>query len=110
MKANQINKFNDPDLQTEIENIYNILNKIGFGTIFDERSENLDAYLVEATASAVAGDDNQLTHDLKRIPQGYIILSQSASGNFYEGSGTNDETNFFIKCTTASTRFKVAIV
>ena len=111
MKANQVNQFqNDPNIQSEIENIYQILNKISFGTSFDQRGENFDAYLLEGTANATAGDDTQLTHDLKRVPQGYLIMSQSGSGDFYEGTGTNSETTFFIKCTTASTRFKVILI
>lgn len=111
MKANQQSKYDDPILQSEMENIYNIMDgKISFGTLFGERSENIDAYLVDATASSVAGDDTSLTHDLKRTPIGYLILSQSGSGDFYEGSATNTDTAFYIKCTTASTRFKIAII
>ena len=72
--------------------------------------ENVEAYLVEATANSAAGEDTNITHTLGRDPIGYLILSQHASGGFYEGSGTNDNTNLFIKCSTASVRFKVAVI
>ena len=110
MKANQVSNFPEKDLQTEMENIYRILNQISFGTLFSERSENMDMFLVEVTASSTANDDNNITHDLKRVPIGYIVLSQSASGDFLAGTGADSETSIFIKCTTASTRFKVAIL
>ena len=114
MKANQLNIYDDPKLQTEFENIYNILTKVGLADDqrdkTGQRAENLDMYLVDVTASSVANDDNQITHDLKKTPQFYTILTQSASGDFLEGSGTNSETAFFVKCTTASTRFTIGLM
>jgi len=110
LKANQQFQHKEPSIQKEIQNIYAILNKISFGTLYTERAENMDAYLLEVTASSVAGDDNELTHDFKRTPQGYIVISQSGSGDFSEGTGTNSDTTFFVKCSTASTRFKVILV
>lgn len=110
MKASQLSQFKESPLQGEFENIYNILNKISFGQSFSNRAENLDMYLATVTANSVASNDTSISHDLKRTPSGYLILSQSASGNFYNGSGTNTSTNFFIKCTTASTIFKIALI
>ena len=112
MKASQVNQFKeDVLLQTEFENIYALLDgNIGFGPISDQRGENIKSHLVDVTASGVAADDNDITHALGRTPLGYIILSQSGSGDFYEGTGTNSDTSIFIKCTTASTRFRVAVV
>ena len=47
MKANQVSQFQDnPNIQSEIQNIYQILNKVSFGTSFDQRGENFDAYLL----------------------------------------------------------------
>lgn len=112
-KANQINNYDDALFQTEFENIYNILNKVGL-TDSDrdktgQRAENIDMYLVDVTASGVANDDNQVTHDLMKTPEFYSILTQSGSAMFFEGSGTNSDTSFFIKCTTANTRFTIGV-
>ncbi len=113
MKANQQSTFKDPDIQNEFENIYNILNKVGLADstrdTTGQRAENIDMYLVDVTASGTAGDDNQVTHDLLKIPQFYTILTQSGSGDFYEGSATNTESAFYIKCTTSSTRFTIGL-
>lgn len=113
MKANQVNQYEEPNLQAEFQNIYNILNKIGLSDenrdVTGQRAENRDMYLLDVTANSVAGDDTQLTHDLLKIPQFYSILTQHASGDFFEGSGTNSETSFFIKCTTASMRFTIGL-
>lgn len=112
-KANQLNSYDDPNIQNEFENIYNILNKVGLldsnRDTTGQRAENVDMYIVDITASSVAGDDNSVTHDLLRTPQFYTILNQSGSGDFYEGSGTNSDTLFYIKCTTASTRFTIGV-
>ena len=113
MKANQVNTFNDATLQTEFENIYNILNKVGLADqdrdTTGQRAENIDMYLVDVTASGVAGDDNEVTHNLLKTPEFYTILTQSGSGDFYEGSGTNSDNAFYVKCTTSSTRFTIGL-
>lgn len=112
-KANQINSYNDSAIQSEFENIYNILNKVG---LLDEsrdktgqRAENIDMYIVDVTANAVANNDNVINHNLLRTPQFYSILTQSASGDFYEGTGTNSDTLFYIKCTTPNTKFTIGL-
>lgn len=110
MKASQVNQYADSLIQTEIENIYRTLNKVSFGTTFNDRAENIDAYLVSVTANTVASDDTSITHDLKRTPVGFIVVSKSGSGDFYDGTGTNSDTLFYLKCTTASTRFKVILI
>ena len=113
MRANQINKFKEVDLQTEMENIYNILNKIGiYGDNRDtsgQRAENIDMYIVDGVTNAIASEDTEITHDLLKIPNFYTILTQSASGGFYEGSGTNSESSFFIKCSVAGANFTIGL-
>jgi hypothetical protein len=113
LKANQLNDFDSPLIQTEFENIYNILNKIGLADstrdTTGQRAENVDMYLVDVTASSVASDDNSVSHNLLKTPLFYSILTQSGSGDFYEGSGTNSESLFFIKCTTENTRFTIGL-
>jgi hypothetical protein len=113
MKANQVNKYTDPSLATEFENIYNILNRVGLADsdrdTTGQRAQNIDMYLVDVTASSVASDDNSITHDLLKTPAFYTILTQSGSGDFYEGSGTNSESVFYVKCTTANTRFTIGL-
>ena len=114
MKANQLsNYYDDPRLQTEFENIYLLLNKVGLFTgdrdTAGQRAENIDMYVVDVTASSTANDDNQITHDLLKVANFYTILTQSASADFYEGSGTNSDTSFFIKSSGASTRFTIGL-
>jgi len=110
MKANQYGVISDNFIEKEIENIYQILNKISFGTVLNQKSENIDSYLIEATASSVIGDDTILTHELNRDPIGFIVIAQSSSANFYDGTGTNNSTNFYIKCTIPDTRFRLILV
>lgn len=110
MKANMINLFQDNQIQNEFENIYKILNGISFGTTVSSRCENFDGYIMDVTANSVASEDTQISHDLNRVPYGYLIIGQNATSNFYNGTGTNTETLFFLKSTTASCRFKVILI
>ena len=111
MKANQSNTFDEASIQTEMENIYSVLNKVSFGTSanFSERGENIDSYLLQVTAGP-SGEDTEVTHDLKRIPIGHIVATQNVSGDFYAGTGTNSDTQYFIKCTTADAEFTVILI
>lgn len=112
MKVNQKNVFTDQNIQTELENIYSALNKVSFQQTFSsgDRGENIDCIITDVTANATASDDTSITHTLGRTPVGFFIVGQSASSLYYNGSGTNSDTQFFVKCTGASTRFRIVII
>lgn len=110
MKIGQVNISPDPLLQTEVENIYRCLQgNVSFGDTLFQKGENIDAYIVSATANVASGNDITLTHALGRIPQYFIILGNTASGTIYNGSGTNSTSNFFIKYTAQDAKLTIAL-
>lgn len=84
-KASQVNRFEDATTQTEIENIYNVLNKIAFGDTAGQRCENVDGYIVSLTIAASATDASA-THELKRSPKNWIQCWSNTTGVVYENS------------------------
>lgn len=100
MKANRLNQLTDNLVQTEIDNLYTILNKIAFGTTTNQRCENLDAYLIEITA--VSGTDVSASHDLKRTPSNWLQVWTNVSGTTYESSSgvsANSDTTAWFRAT-----------
>lgn len=100
MKANQLNQFQQNDVQTEIENIYTVMNQIAFGTTTGQRCENIDGYIVELTA--ISGTDVSASHDLKRTPSNWIQIWANVSGTTYESSSgvsANSDTTAWFRAT-----------
>jgi len=101
VKANQLNVFQDAQVQTELENIYRVLNQIGYNVTAGQRCENLDAYTVEITAVA-SGTDISAAHGLKRTPSNWIQCWSNVSGVTYESSSgvsANSDTAFWTRVT-----------
>lgn len=110
MKANQSNNFEDIFLQNEFDNIYNILNKVSFGEKLEQRGENIESFLTEVTASSIAKDDTQVNHGLNRVPLGFIVMSNSASGNIYNGSATNTNELLFLKSSISDAVVRIIVI
>ena len=111
MKASQHNMFDDNHVQTEVENLYNVLNKISFGETVDQRGENIDCFIVEV--SGVSGVDTSASHSLGRQPSGRVVINQDASGTIYDnssGASANTDTAFWYRNTTTGTKYKIAII
>lgn len=93
-KINQLNQFPDPLVQTELENIYNGFQKIGFGSELG-RAENLDAYLIQVTG--VSGAEFSASHELKRVPYGFICVGKNVSGDIWDGGTANTEDAIYLR-------------
>jgi hypothetical protein len=94
-KINQVNVFPDKLIQTEMENIYQGFQRIGFGSTTGQRAENLDAYCIEVTAAS--GSEFSASHDLKRTPFGFMVIGKNVSGDVWDGGTTNTESAIYLK-------------
>jgi hypothetical protein len=94
-KINQLNVFQDAKVQTELENIYRGFSQIGFGTLINERAENLDAYVVELTGAS--GAEISAAHDLKRVPFGFFCIGKNVSGDIWDGGTANTEERIYLR-------------
>jgi len=105
-KINQINVFPDAMLQTEMENIYQGFQKIGFGEEVG-RAENLDAYLIEITAAR--GAEFSAAHELKRVPYGFLVIGKNVSGDVWDGGTTNTEDAIYLRVGAGGV-YKLALI
>lgn len=54
------------------------------------------------TSSAVPGTEFEIEHRLGRVPEGYIILKQDKTGNFYDSGTAWTKDKVFLKCDSSS--------
>jgi hypothetical protein len=52
---------------------------------------------------AVANADQTITHNLGRIPVGYIVMTKNQAGDVYTGSVAATSTQITLRCTTTAT-------
>ncbi len=65
---------------------------------------NIDGVYVAYTSNAVADTEDTVTHNLGRIPVGYIVVDRDKAGIVYSSSkNTWTTTTMKLKCNVAST-------
>ena len=73
-----------------------ILNKgIQFG-------ENFDAYIVTLTTNATPGVETAITHGLKKIPLGCLVLEKNKAAHIYLGASGKSATVYNVASDIAS--------
>jgi len=63
-----------------------------------EQKGNLDVAHAGATAPGVANTDFAVTHNLNRVPSGFIVTNSSAPCHVYGGGTPWTATQIFVKC------------
>ncbi len=71
-------------------------------------SENLDVQIKTITIAA-ADTEETVSHTLKRIPAGYLVIGIDKAAIIYDGSTAWTATNLYIKTNTADTTVKLLI-
>ena len=71
-------------------------------------SENVDAQILEYTTSATPDTEESVAHTLKRVPEGYIVVSVDKAGIIYQ-SGAFTTTALLLKCNAASVAVKLIV-
>ena len=81
--------------------LFQVLNgKISFGD--SHGSDNIDGVMITAAFTVGANSDQTFTHNLGRVPVGYIVLSKSAAGDVYTGSVSATATQITLRNTSTS--------
>lgn len=99
----------DNALRTMWEEIARAIDgNISFGTA-DGAPENMAGAWYAGTTGA-ADTDFTVTHNLGRIPQGWITINIDKAGVIYKGSVPWTETEITLKCSTATTAIVIFVV
>lgn len=68
----------------------------------------LGGKLVTYTTNATVGTQDTVAHDLGYVPQGYIPVDKDAAVDIYTGAAA-DDTNLYLKASTASTQVTLLV-
>lgn len=81
---------------------------IGFGDVLS--SENMDGVWVEFLTSTDVDTDFVVTHNLGRVPVGYLIMTKNKACIVYNGSVAWTNTEMTLRATVADTMVRAFIV
>ena len=72
-------------------------------------SDNFNAKTVSITDTGSANTDFAVAHTLKKIPTGYLLISNNKAGYVYNGSGTWTTSAIYLRHSVANAAITVII-
>lgn len=72
-------------------------------------SDNFNAEIKTYTTNAVANTTDAVTHTLKRVPSGFLVINLDKAGIVYDSGTAWTATTISLKCSVATTIVKVLI-
>ncbi len=109
------NEKEKTNLWRDLEKLWTILaeivnGRVSFGWGANLTKENIDGVWVAGSTGAVANADFVLTHNLQRLPVGYIVMTKSQACDIYTGAGAWTITTITLKGTVALTDVLLFVV
>lgn len=71
--------------------------------------DNNNVALISYTSSASAGTEDELTHNLKRVPVGYILVRADKAVALYDGATAWTTTLLYLKANASSAAVTVMV-
>jgi len=72
--------------------------------------ENINADIVTVADTGAANTEKAVTHSLKRIPNGFVVISIDKAGYCYDSGTAFTSTTIYIKCSVANAAVKLLII
>ncbi len=70
---------------------------------------NIDAEYLAFTTPATPDTEFAISHHLKRVPEGYDVVRQNKAAALYDGTSAWTDTAVYLRCSVASTTFKIRL-
>jgi hypothetical protein len=100
----------DRAIRSTWEEIARVINGlISFGTA-DGKPGNMAGAWFSGTTSAGADTEFAVTHNLGRVPQGWLTISVDKAGVVYKGTTVWTNKLMYLKCNVASVTIKIFVV
>lgn len=71
--------------------------------------DNLDLCIVTYTSNATPDTEDTITHTLRRVPIGRLVIRQDKAASFYDGGTSWDSAAIYLKCDVASVAATIVI-
>lgn len=72
-------------------------------------SDNFNAQIKEYTTNGAANTEDAVTHTLKRVPSGFIVIDQDKAGVMYHSGTAWTATTIYLKNSVATVAVKILI-
>lgn len=72
-------------------------------------SDNFDANILTSSDTGAANTEFSLTHTLKRVPTGFIVINNNKAGVVYDSGTAWTVTTIYLKCDVANCNIKVLV-
>lgn len=72
-------------------------------------ADNFDAEIKSITTNGTANTEDAVSHSLKRVPTGYLILNRDKAGVVYDSGTPWTATSIYLKCSVATVAVKIMI-
>lgn len=82
---------------------------ISFGNSLHSLPDNIDGVWLSTTTPAGANTDFTLTHNLGRVPSGWIVAMQDKAASVYFGGVAATTTELTLRCSVASVAVRLFI-
>ena len=73
------------------------------------KAGNLSANYCVFTSNGTANTEDTVSHNLARIPTGYIVVTQDKAATLFNGTTTWTTTNLYLRTSVASVAWKVLV-
>jgi len=105
----ELKKYSDflDELITLIGEFYRELSLLLNGEV--NLTDNLRGDFISKADSGTANTEFSISHNLKQVPEGYMVVKNSNGGVIYDGSTAWTSTTIYLKCTTANNNIKVYV-
>ena len=103
-----------PELMRYLKNLNESLMKysIKVGDIFNKgiRVEDNINGIIQTVTFNVANNEYEISHGLKRVPNGFIILNKSKASDVYDSGTAWTLSSIYLKCDTAGAVVKLIVL
>lgn len=85
-----------------------LLGNVGFGD--GTNLDNINGFWAPVITPGAANTDFTITHNLGRVPVGYIVMTKSAACDVYTGSVLATKTQITLRATVGTVTLKLFII
>ena len=104
--ANPDSEF-DKSLEQELLSFMNELSELLNGGL--KFSDNFNAEIIDVADTGPANSEFSVSHTLKRVPVGYIVINKDRAGDVYDSGTTWTSTTLYLKDDTANASIKLLV-
>jgi hypothetical protein len=99
-------------LRTTLEHNAKVLSNISFGTTTSNTDEEMNMQCWKSTGTSPAGPNTEfaVSHNLGRIPIGFMVASTNKAGHLYKSTTAWTATNIYLKADVASLAYTIVII